>query len=31
LFAMTDKAVVLEPQEVRDNVVRWLDEIAERV
>ncbi len=29
LFAMTDKAVVLEPQEVRDNVVRWLDELAE--
>jgi len=24
-----DKAVVLEPQEVRDNVVRWLDELTE--
>ncbi|MFZ9706470.1 MAG: helix-turn-helix transcriptional regulator [Ilumatobacteraceae bacterium] len=30
LFAMTDKAVVLEPQEVRDNVVKWLDELTER-
>ncbi|NBO83927.1 MAG: WYL domain-containing protein, partial [Actinobacteria bacterium] len=29
LFAMMDKAVVLEPQEVRDNVVRWLDELTE--
>jgi hypothetical protein len=26
---MMDKAVVLEPQEVRDNVVRWLDELTE--
>jgi len=30
LFAMVDKAEVIEPQEVRDNVVRWLDELAER-
>lgn len=29
LFAMMDKAEVLEPAEVRANVVRWLDELAE--
>ena len=28
LFAMVDKAEVLEPQDVRDNVARWLDDLA---
>ena len=28
LFAMVDKAEVLEPQDVRDSVARWLDDLA---
>lgn len=30
LFAMVDKAEVVEPADVREMVVRWLDELAER-
>jgi proteasome accessory factor B len=30
LFAMVDKAEVVAPPEVRDMVVRWLDDLAER-
>jgi proteasome accessory factor B len=30
LFAMVDKAEVVSPPEVRDMVVRWLDDLAER-
>jgi hypothetical protein len=30
LFAMMDKAEVIGPPDVRELVVRWLDEIAER-
>ncbi len=30
LFAMVDKAEVVSPPEVRDMVVRWLDELAEQ-
>jgi proteasome accessory factor B len=29
LFAMVDKAEVIEPQEVREMAVRWLDDLAE--
>ena len=30
LFAMMDKAEVIGPPDVRELVVRWLDEVAER-
>lgn len=30
LFAMVDKAEVIAPQDVREMVVRWLDDLAER-